>query len=115
MSSEYGPGGSVTVGPPRPPMRRRHSTVLRTGEDLDAHLTGEVQAEQLEANTYPQTDLHHVGVEILARRREAATAAHRAGVVAVPLAASPVPVHPHPADDARPLSRDVPPFRPDRR
>jgi carboxylate-amine ligase len=71
------------------------STVLRAGEDLDGELTGELQAEQLETGTYPRHDLDEIEREILTRRGEAVTAAHRAGVEAVPLATCPVPVDPH--------------------
>jgi carboxylate-amine ligase len=77
------------------------STVLRAGQDLDGGLTGELQAEQLETGTYPRCGLDEIGREILARRGEAATAAHRAGVEAVPLATCPVPVDPHLTDGSR--------------
>ena len=77
------------------------STALRAGADLDGDLTAELQAEQIETGTYPQTDLDDVADEILTRRREAATAAHRAGAVAVPLATCPVPVDAHLTDDPR--------------
>jgi carboxylate-amine ligase len=77
------------------------STVLRAGQDLEGDLTGELQAEQLETGTYPQYDLDEIQREILTRRCEAATAAHRAGVEAVPLATCPTPVDPHIADGPR--------------
>jgi glutamate---cysteine ligase / carboxylate-amine ligase len=77
------------------------STVLRAGQDLEGDLTGELQAEQLETGTYPQYDLDEIRREILTRRCEAATAAHRAGVEAVPLATCPMPVDPHIADGPR--------------
>jgi glutamate---cysteine ligase / carboxylate-amine ligase len=71
------------------------STVLRAGDDLDGDLTNELHAEQLETGTFPRTAIDEIGREILTRRREAATAARRAGVVAVPLATYPLPVDPH--------------------
>jgi carboxylate-amine ligase len=77
------------------------STVLRAGRDLDGDLTGELQAEQLETGTYPQYDLDEIEREILTRRGEAVTAAHRAGVEAVPLATFPMPVDPHITDGPR--------------
>ena len=77
------------------------STVLRAAQDLDGELTDELQAEQLETGTYPRRDLGEIGREILLRRREAATAAHRVGVAALPLATSPVAVDPHITDDPR--------------
>lgn len=77
------------------------STVLRAGADLDGDLTGELQAEQLETGTYPRRDLDEIRREILIRRGEAVTAAHRAGVEAVPLATCPVPVDPHLTDGPR--------------
>lgn len=77
------------------------STVLRAGEDLEGDLAGELQAEQLETGTYPRVDLDDVEREILTRRREAALAAHRAGVVPLPLATFPLPVAPHSADKPR--------------
>ena len=77
------------------------STVLRAAQDLGGELTDELQAEQLETGTYPRRDLGEIGREILLRRREAATAAHRVGVEALPLATSPVAVDPHITDDPR--------------
>jgi glutamate---cysteine ligase / carboxylate-amine ligase len=77
------------------------STVLRAGADLDGDLTGELQAEQLETGTCPRHDLDEIRREILIRRGEAVTAAHRAGVEAVPLATCPVPVDPHITDGPR--------------
>ena len=77
------------------------STVLRAGDDLDGELTNELHAEQLETGTSPRTALDEVHREIVERRREAATAARRAGVAAVPLATCPLPVDPHVNDGAR--------------
>lgn len=77
------------------------STVLRAGDDLDGDLTKELHAEQLETGTVPRTALDDVHREIVTRRREAATAAGRVGVVAVPLATYPLPVEPHVNDGTR--------------
>ena len=77
------------------------STVLRAGADLDADLTAELQAEQVETGTSPHTDLDDIADDIVACRREATTAARRAGAAAVPLATCPVPVDPHLTDDPR--------------
>ncbi len=91
----------LLVDPDSAAPRAVASTALRAGDDLDGDLTAELQAEQLETGTYPQTDLDEIAREILARRREAATAAHRAGAAAVPLATCPVPVDPQVTDDPR--------------
>jgi glutamate---cysteine ligase / carboxylate-amine ligase len=77
------------------------STVLRASADLAADLTAELQAEQVETGTAPRTDLDEIGADIVDCRREATTAARRAGAAAVPLATCPVPVDPHLTDDPR--------------
>ena len=77
------------------------STVLRAADDLDGDLTNELHAEQLETGTSPRTGLDEIGREIVDRRGEAATAARRAGVAAVPLATYPLPVDPHVNDGPR--------------
>jgi len=77
------------------------STVLRAADDLDGDLTNELHAEQLETGTSPRRELDEIGREIVDRRGEAATAARRAGVAAVPLATYPLPVDPHVNDGPR--------------
>ena len=58
------------------------STVLRAGADLDGDLTAELQAEQVETGTSPHTDLDDIADDIVDCRREATTAARRAGAAA---------------------------------
>ena len=91
----------LLVDPESAAPRAVASTVLRAGDDLDGDLTNELHAEQLETGTSPRTGLDEIRREIVERRREAATAARRAGVVAVPLATYPLPVDPHVNDGPR--------------
>ena len=91
----------LLVDPQSAAPRAVASTVLRAGDDLDGDLTNELHAEQLETGTSPRTGLDEIRREIVDRRREAATAARRAGVAAVPLATFPLPVDPHVNDGPR--------------
>src|SRR3978361_942625 len=84
------------TGRPAPAAQQALMAAVPVGAAGGCELTAEIQQEMLEVVTAPPTDTRGLAADVRQGRTAADRAAQSAGVRAVALATSPMPVQPHP-------------------